>query len=129
YGYNIEADTPLGSPAKELCVAMAYKDVHLNNPNNPEIPSWGKNIKSVDGFDIQKAYKNGGRLVFAAQSYHLNTDDSERSGKYVVVSLAERDAAVIAIDATGRGDGLLNMDDAGITKSMADMINKGERAM
>jgi len=85
YGYNIEGDKPKGIPSNKVCVRASYKDVHLNDIRNAEIPSWGKNIRTVgNGIDVKGAYANGARLIFAAQTYENAPDKTERLGKYIV---------------------------------------------
>ena len=110
YGYNIEGDRSLGTPSQKLCVGSSYKNVHINGRDNPNIPGWGLNIKSNGTFDVQKAYRNGGRLVFAAQSYSMK-DGAEVDGKVIAVMAGTNDqlASVVAVDATGRPGGLFSM--------------------
>jgi hypothetical protein len=126
YGYNIEGDRPLGVTSQTLCVRASYKDGHLNNPNSPEIPSWGKNIKAVGNIDLVKAYQKGARLLMAAQTYTLQNDGTEKSGKYITVLMDTQDkdstGVVWAINSAGYPDTNFLMEKTGITKKMEEML-------
>lgn len=113
YGYNIEGNQPLGTPSQKLCVGSSYKNVHINSRDNPNIPSWGLNIKNNGSIDVQKAYSNGGRLVFAAQSYSMK-NGQEVDGQAIAViagspESGRTDAAVWSVDSRGVPDDLFSM--------------------
>lgn len=126
YGYNIEGDQPLGTPSQKLCVRASYKDGHLNNPNNSEIPSWGKNIKAVGNINLAKAYQQGSRLLMGAQTYTLQNDGTEKSGKYITVLLDTQDkdstGVVWAVNSAGYPDTNFMMEKTGMTKKMQEML-------
>lgn len=131
YGYNIEGDKPKGIPSNKVCVRASYKDVHLNDIRNAEIPSWGKNIRTVgNGIDVKGAYANGARLIFAAQTYENAPDKTERLGKYIVVIADEKrkDADAWSVDSQGRPDGSFAMVDFGMTPKMQQLISSGWKA-
>ncbi len=113
YGYNIEGDQSLGIPSQKLCARAAYKNVHINSRDNPEIPSWGQNIKNNGGIDVHKAYQTGGRLVFAAQSYSVK-GGKEVDGQAITVMAGSTesgrtDAAVWSVSSAGVPDDLFSM--------------------
>lgn len=130
YGYNLEGDKPNGIPSNEVCVVASYKDVHLNDIRNADIPSWGKNIKAKDGADVKKAYAHGARLIFAAQAYKSMPDGSETLGKYVVViaSPLDKGADMWSVDLQGYPTGGYSMVDFGMTPQMQKMVSSGQRA-
>lgn len=124
YGYNIEGDASLGGKSTKLCVGATFKDVHLNNPNNPEPPAWAKDIKVTgNGIDVKKAYQNGARIIFGARTYTVDASGKEIPGKYIVVSRVGNEAAVWSIDSLGRADTSFLMEKTGITPKMADIVN------
>jgi len=84
YGFNFEQTVD----KKELCLAAAFKNVILNYPDNPNIPVWGQKIKPNNGIDIVKAYQNGSRLVFVAQTYEKDADGAEIMGKSIVLGVS-----------------------------------------
>jgi len=113
YGFNIEGDQSLGAPSQKLCVRSSYKNVHINSRDNPAIPSWGLNIRNNGGIDVHKAYKNGGRLVFAAQSYSVK-GGKEVDGKAIAViagstESGRTDASVWSVSSAGVPDDLFSM--------------------
>lgn len=130
YGYNLEGDKPNGIPSNKVCVKSSYKDVHLNDIRNAEIPGWGKNIKANDGADVKKAYAHGARLIFAAQAYKTMPDGSEALGKYIVVLASPLDKGADAwnVDSQGYPTGGYSMVDFGMTPKMQEMISSGQRA-
>lgn len=125
YGYNIEGDQPQGIPSRVVCVSAAYKDAHFNSIQNKDVPEWGKKIKVTgNGIDVQKAYANGGRLIFAGQTYTPKADGTEVPGKYIVVmaSTADKGANVWSVDSLGRADGSFAMVDAGFTDTYVEKL-------
>ncbi len=130
YGYNLEGDKPNGTPSSGVCVVASYKDVHLNDIRNPEIPSWGRNIKAHDGADVKKAYKHGARLIFAAQTYENKPDGREQLGKYMMVlaSPLDKGADAWSVDSQGYPTGGYSMVDFGMTPKMQEMLSSGQRA-
>lgn len=84
YGFNFEQTTD----KKEICLRALFKNVILNYPENPNIPVWGQKIKPTNGIDIVKAYQNGSRLVFVAQTYEKNADGAEIKGKSIVLGVS-----------------------------------------
>lgn len=131
YGYNLEGDKSKGMPSSKICVRAAYKDAHLNDPANPEIPSWGKNIKTTgDGIDVQKAYKNGGRFLMVAQTYENRPDGTERLGKgIVVIASPQQGGDVWSIDSTWHPNGSFPMVDFGVTPKMKEFLSPGKAAV
>lgn len=130
YGYNLEGDKPNGIPSNKVCVVASYKDVHLNDIRNAEIPSWGRNIKANDGADVKKAYAHGARLIFAAQTYENKADGREQLGKYMMVlaSPLDKGADAWSVDSQGYPTGGYSMVDFGMTPKMQEMISSGQRA-
>lgn len=128
YGYNIEGDKPLGTPSSRLCVAAAYKDTVLNDPNNPEIPSWGKNIRpNPDGTnDIARMYTKGMRLVMAAQTYTPQKDGIEKTGKHIAIIMdvgaKSSFGVVFSVNSMGLPDVNFTMDKTGVTQKMGEML-------
>lgn len=130
YGYNLEGDRPKGMPSNKICVAAAYKDARLNDPDNPEIPSWGKNIKTTgNGIDVQKAYKNGGRFLMVAQTYENRPDGTERLGKGIVVIAGPQESGdVWSVDSKWLPDSSFSMVNLSITPKMQELLSQGKRA-
>ncbi|MBE2191479.1 MAG: hypothetical protein IAE63_04800 [Alphaproteobacteria bacterium] len=128
YGYNIEGERSLGIPSQKLCVGSSYKNVHLNGIDNPNVPSWGQNIKNNGTFDVQKAYSNGGRLIFAAQSYSMK-DGKEVDGKAITVMAGTNDqlASVLTVDSTGIPGGLFSMRNFNIFPHMNTLLAQAQR--
>lgn len=125
YGYNVEGDKPNGVPSSKICVGAAYKNVNLNSLDNPEIPKWGKAIKATDnGIDVQKAYRNGARLILGAQTYTNKADGSEVLGKYIVVGAAvsDRMAGAWSVDLDGNPDTIFDMSDFSVTPHMNRLL-------
>lgn len=98
YGYNIEGNHSYGGgvenggkPQSKMCVRASFKDAHLNDPNNPVMPSWGKFIKPSGTFDPEKSYRNGGRFVFAARTYDVQPNGQEKLGAYIAVLFGTKD--------------------------------------
>jgi hypothetical protein len=126
YGFNLERN-----PAdNKLCVRAAFKDVQLNYPDNPNIPTWGQSIKPNNGIDVQKAYspENGGRLVLRAQTYSRDASGKEILGKAIVVMaqpLAKK-ASVWSVDSKNVPDGSFSMVDFGIvTTNFNQFMGRG----
>ncbi len=124
YGYNIEGDAPLGQKTTELCVAAAFKNTILNSPTNPDIPSFAKDIKSVNGFDSQKAYASGARFILGAQTFTPKPDGSEVLGKRIVVLSGTKDklTSILGVDTLGKPSGSFDMDQTAITNNMVDVL-------
>lgn len=132
YGYNVEGDHPIGEKAifvpetKEVCVAAAYKNVHVYSLDSNTPPEWTKNVKSHNGFDLKKAYAAGARVIMGAQSYTPNADGSETPGKFIMVLGGTKDkgATVLGIDYTGIPGNLLAMENYGVTKYMNTLLGQ-----
>lgn len=124
YGYNIEGNAPLGQKTTELCVAAAFKNTILNSPTNPDIPSFAKDIKSVNGFDSQKAYASGARFILGAQTFTPKPDGSEVLGKRIVVLAGTKDklTSILGVDTLGKPSGSFDMDETAITQNMVDVL-------
>ena len=126
YGFNLERN-----PAdNKLCVRAAFKDVQLNYPDNPNIPSWGQSIKPNNGIDVQKAYnpESGGRLVFRAQTYTRDSSGKEMPGKAIAIMAQAhtKRAAVWSIDSKNLPDGSFSMVDfAIVTTNFNQFMGRG----
>ena len=117
-GYNLEGNEPLGKRSTEMCARATYKDIVMNSPDNDQVPNW---------FPIagaEKSYANGGRIVFAARSFTVASDGSQRLGKQVVINVvpAKNLASVWGVDSQGKTDVAFSMRNFNFTPDAAQFM-------
>ena len=125
-GYVIEGGAPLGvkpSPDSKSCVRYAFNHGQAYNPNDP-MPAWARDIKAVNGADIQKAYAHGSRIIFGAQTYSAGVNGEEVPGKYLVVLKTGSEASVWTVDLQGVPYNGFFMTNVQILPKMAELMNK-----
>jgi hypothetical protein len=122
FGFNVERDPE----TRRLCVRATFRDVRLNSPDNPNIPSWGRTIKPNKGIDVQKAYnpENGGRLLLHARTYTISSSGVQVPGKAIVVMAQpmSKRASVWSVDRDDLPDGSFSMVEFGIVSTNFDRL-------